>query len=143
MQSVLKNKSTVMAVVLAIVLTIFLTACSGKNDGNDKTGDVDFTVVGSDEQPQTLKDIISEKSKSAFQISYIIDDDLYIVVGYGEQPSGGYSITVNEVYETKENIVVDTTLLGPGDAESVTDTPTTPYIVIKMQNREDKIIQFK
>ena len=54
---------------------------------------------------------------------------------YIEQPSGGYSISVNEFYETEESLFIDTTLIGPGKAENVTNTPTRPYIVIKTENR--------
>lgn len=37
----------------------------------------------------------------------------------------------------------DTTLIGPGKAENVTNTPTQPYIVVKTENIEDKAIEFK
>ena len=68
---------------------------------------------------------------------------MYIAIGYGEQPSGGYSISVNEFYETEESLFIDTTLIGPGKAENVTNTPTRPYIVIKTENIENKKIEFK
>jgi hypothetical protein len=122
---------------------ITLCGCVGTDKLSDKISDLEFTVVGEDEQPDTLKDIIADKGEQPFQISYTIGEDLYISVGYGLQQSTGYSITVNEFYETKDNLVLDTTLLGPGSAENVTATPSTPYIVIKTHNIEDKTIQFK
>ena len=119
------------------------TKGSSKNKVKGKIGDLDFTVLGVDQQPDALKDIIAEKSKTPFQISYTIGEELYIAVGYGEQPSGGYSITVNAFYETADTLVIDTTLLNPSEAENVTSTPTTPYIVIKTENIADKPIEFK
>ena len=95
------------------------------------------------EQPDSLKDIIAEKYADPFQISYTLGEELYIAVGYGEQPSGGYSISVNSFYETDDTLVIDTTLIGPGKAENVTKTPTRPYIVVKTQNIADKMIEFK
>lgn len=136
----IKNFFRVMTVVL---LTVALMGCETGEKAADKLKDLDFTVVGENEQPDALKDIIAEKSKSAFQISYTIGEELYIAIGYGEQPSGGYSITVNEFYETPDSLFIDTTLIGPGSAENVTDTPTTPYIVIKTENIADKPIEFK
>lgn len=68
---------------------------------------------------------------------------MYIAIGYGEQSGGGYSISVNEFYETEESVIIDTTLIGPGKAENVTNTPTRPYIVVKTQNIADKMIEFK
>lgn len=117
--------------------------CSAGEEPTDKLGDLDFTVVGEREQPDALKEIIAEKKTSAFQISYTIGGDLYIAVGYGEQPSGGYSICVNAFYETEDSLYLDTTLIGPGKAENVTATPTTPYIVIKTENIEGKPITFQ
>ena len=88
------------------------------------------------------KEIIEEKKSSEFQMSYSLGEDMYIVVGYGEQSSGGYSITVNEFYESESELYLDTTLLGPDSAENVTDVITTPYIVIKIENIEGKEISF-
>lgn len=129
--------------VIITTLALAFTGCEMKEETGDKLRDLDFTVVGENEQPDALKSIIAEKSGSAFQISYTIGEDLYIAVGYGEQPSGGYSITVNAFYETPDSIFVDTTLIGPNSAQNVTDTPTTPYIVIKTENIDDKPIEFK
>lgn len=140
MRILIKNFFKVMAVA---ALTVVLMGCEAKETAAEKLRDLDFTVVGEGEQPDALKDIIAEKAKSAFQISYTIGEELYIAIGYGEQPSGGYSITVNEFYETPDSLFIDTTLLGPGSAENVTGTPTTPYIVIKTENIADKPIQFR
>lgn len=128
--------------IMMIIFMIALTGCEMEGEPEDKLRDLDFTVVGENEQPDALKDIIAEKSKSAFQISYTIGEELYIAIGYGEQPSGGYSISVNAFYETPDSLFIDTTLIGPGSAENVTDTVTTPYIVIKTENIEDKPIEF-
>lgn len=133
----------VLQMMTVIIITLALAGCEAEKTTSDKLKDLNFTVVGEAEQPDALKDIIAEKSKSAFQISYTIGEELYIAIGYGEQPSGGYSITVNEFYETPDSLFIDTTLLGPGSAENVTDTPTTPYIVIKTENIADKPIEFK
>lgn len=130
-------------VITIVIIACALIGCEAEETATDKLRDLNFTVVGEGEQPDALKDIIAEKSKSAFQISYTIGEELYIAIGYGEQPSGGYSITVNEFYETPNSLFIDTTLLGPGAAENVTDTPTTPYIVIKTENIADKPIEFK
>ena len=132
-----------MRVVVITMLVLALTGCEAQETAGDKLRDLDFTVIGENEQPDALKSIIAEKSGSAFQISYTIGEELYIAVGYGEQPSGGYSITVNEFYETPDAIIVDTTLVGPSSATNVTNMPTMPYVVIKTENIEEKPIQFK
>ena len=124
-----------------IAMTGMLCACNSK-EVSDKLRDLEYTVVGVDEQPQALKQVIEEKGVEPYQISFCNGDGLYIAVGYGQQESGGYSITVDELYESEDSICVDTTLLGP-EGEQVKTMPTCPYIVIKTENIENKQIEFK
>lgn len=139
-----KGRRTIALAMLAAMLAVGSLGCSSEEETpEDKIKDIDFTVVGEDQQPDSLKDIIAEKYADPFQISYTLGEELYIAVGYGEQPSGGYSISVNSFYETPDTLVIDTTLIGPGKAENVTKTPTRPYIVVKTQNIADKMIEFK
>lgn len=139
-----KWKRGVVFAILTAFLVLGTIGCSEKEEiPEDKIKDIDFTVVGEDQQPDSLKDIIAEKYADPFQISYTLGEALYIAVGYGEQPSGGYSISVNAFYETEDTLVIDTTLIGPGKAENVTKTPTRPYIVVKTENIADKMIEFK
>lgn len=135
------NKKLVFFYV-AIVLSIMLSGCSVTKKSADKIKNLDYTVLGVEEQPEELKDIISEKGDDSFQISYVLGEDLYIAVGYGKQECGGYSITVNEFYEAEDILYLDTSLIGPGNAQNITNTPTTPYIVIKTENIPDKPIEF-
>lgn len=126
-----------------VMLITVMVGCSADKEPEGKIKELEFTVVGEEQQPEALKEIIAEKSADPFQISYTLGEEMYIAVGYGEQPSGGYSISVNEFYETEESVVIDTTLIGPGKAENVTGTPTRPYIVVKTENIENKMIEFK
>ena len=77
-----------------------------------------------------------EKKENAFKVTYQDNGFLYICIGYGEQVSGGYSITVNALYLTENAIYADTTLLGPDPADAASakkNAPSYPYIVIKTE----------
>ena len=137
---IIKHKMYLLILLAAICL--MLSGCSKNKESADKIRDLDFTVLGVDEQPDELKQIIAEKQATPFQISYSLGGDLYIAIGYGEQKSGGYSITVDEFYESETILYIDTTLIGPGSAENVTNVITYPYIVIKTENIQDKPIEF-
>ncbi|MDE7321392.1 MAG: protease complex subunit PrcB family protein [Lachnospiraceae bacterium] len=137
------RKKLIAYTITCVILMTALLGCSMENTQEDRLKDIDFTVVGEEQQPEALRDIIAEKSAEPFQISYTLGVEMYIAIGYGEQPSGGYSISVNEFYETEDSVVIDTTLIGPGKAENVTNTPTKPYIVVKTENIADKMIEFK
>ena len=113
-----------------------LAGCSKQTDPMEKIKDLEFTVLAEDNIPEELKKVIDEKKVNAFKVTYQDNGFLYICVGYGEQVSGCYSISVNELYLTENAIYTDTSLLGPDPAESKAvrkNSPSYPYVVIKTE----------
>ena len=92
--------------------------------------------VGAEE----LKTMIEEKKTADFKLTYEMADDLYIVRGYGEQATGGYSICVRDCYLTTNAVVFDTELIGPRKGEVTNASPSCPYIVIQVKNQDKSII---
>ena len=129
-------------ITIAVLISLCMCGCAMEGETAEKLRDLEFTVVAEEEQPEALLEVIEQKKASPFQISYTLGEDLYLAVGYGEQQTGGYSITVDELYETENNIVIDTTLLGPGAEEKVIQSITYPYIVIKTE-LIDKDVDFR
>ena len=125
-----------------IVSQLVLGGCSAFEENYEKLRDLDFTVVEAGNEPETLVEIIDEKKEEPFQLSYTIGEDMYLVIGYGMQETCGYSIQVNECYETEGTVYVDTTLLGPETEEEIVKKPSYPYIIIKIEVIADKLIEF-
>ncbi len=123
--------------VALFVTCFFLYGCS-QGGSWQKVEDLEFTVVKDEDIPEALKKLIEEKKAAPFQLSYSDKDQLYIVVGYGEQETGGYSIEVPQLYRTKENIIIDTNLLGP-EGEP-TGAKSTPYIVVLTEYRQEPVL---
>ena len=73
-------------------------------------------------------------------MTYTTKDYTYIVVGYGTQETSGYSIKVNDLYLGKNAIYVDVSLMGPAADETVSETKTMPYIVLKIEKRDETVI---
>ena len=119
------------AVVLAVCGMMSLSGCTMLSEERVKLQDLGFTVVSEEVIPEELKTIIDEKKSEAFKLTYSDDTFLYIVIGYGQQSGGGYSIAVNELYLTEESIYVNTTLLGPEKKDAGSMAPSCPYIVLK------------
>ena len=99
---------------------------------------LDLNEVDDDEIPEELKTIIDQKKTGEFKLTYADQDELYIVVGYGKQLTGGYSIQFPDVYLTKENIVVTSVLLGPEGEEPA--NISYPYAVIKIEYRPEPVL---
>ena len=122
------------------ICSSFLTACSVEKDELEKVRDLEFTVVGEADLPEELKNVIGEKKTAPFKLTYTDDQNLYIVVGYGEQESGGYSIAVKELYLTENAIVADTELIGPQSGEETGVEKSYPYVVVKTEYLEHPVI---
>jgi hypothetical protein len=118
-----------------------LSGCVINKDSEDKVRDMEFTVVAEADIPDELKQIIGEKQlDSPFKLTYSDDQNLYIILGYGIQNSGGYSIAVNDLYLTDNSILLKTELIGPEKGENTGTEPSCPFIVIKTEMSELPVV---
>lgn len=138
----MKKRRIVTRSLLCLLLTacLLFTGCTYLSDEKIKLRDLDFTVLSEEMIPEELKGIIEEKKNTAFQITYTDNANLYICIGYGEQKTGGYSIAVEELYLTENNICVNTSLLGPETSDKSSKTPSYPVIVLKTEFLEQTVI---
>lgn len=132
-------------VFLVLLLTIIITAlgltgCKAEDTDVKKIKDLEFTVVEDADLPGELKEIIDEKKEEPFKLSYSNKDYLYIVVGYGKQNSGGYSISVDDLYLTSNAIYINTNLIGPTQNDLVSQGVTYPYVVVKLEFMDEKVV---
>lgn len=134
-----KRRFPALCLVLSLALS-FLAACSASESGDGKIRDLEFTVAGEMEVPEELKRLIGEKQTQPFKLTYSDEKNLYIAVGYGAQPTGGYSICVRELYLTDNSIVISTELKGPEKGENAGSQQSFPYIVIRTEYLEEPVV---
>ena len=140
------NKKKRMLLCIFFTLSIIMTSCGGKEEKKKK--DVDFTVCDESRIPDELKEIIDEKKKDVFKISYANNSYFYIAIGYGKVEQSDLRIVVNDLYVTDSALYVDTTLItdkaSPGDADSDKSLSANgsmyPYIVIKCEKYDLPVI---
>lgn len=129
----LQKKVLFVLIFLGTFAVSFLTGCSQKTEEPEKVRDLDFTVVQESELPEQLKLLIGEKKCNPFKLTYTGSDALYIVQGYGAQPTGGYSVTVKELWLAENAIYFCSELLGPKEGETVVQNMSYPYVAVKME----------
>ncbi len=135
------KRAHIAAWLLMIVITVLgITACKTEDTDIKKLKDIEFTVVEDADLPGELKDIIEEKKENPFKLSYSNKDYLYIVVGYGRQNSGGYRISVDDLYLTSNAIYINTNLIGPTQDDMVAQGVTYPYVVVKMEFMDKNVV---
>ena len=122
-------------ICLAIfVCGIIIAGCGEKRDTLEKIKDLEFTVITEENAPEELLAITEEKKEEGFKLTFQDNGFLYICRGYGKQPTGGFCIRVDALYETENAIYFDTTLEGPVPGkEEKRQRPSYPYVIIKTE----------
>lgn len=146
MKDVLKESESIgcrlllyMAALLMITVLVTLYGCGiEKTDGN-RLQDLEYEII-EDEIPKELAEKIEEKKSADFKLTYENDKYLYIVRGYGEQETGGYSIQILDLYLTQNAVVLHTNLKGPSKDEVKNAAPSYPYIVIRIEHTDKNVI---
>lgn len=126
--------------ILCMVLLCLAAGCSTEKITTEKLRDIEFTVVDDDNIPEELEGMIDEKYDIPYKLTFADDGSLYIAVGYGEQKTSGYSIAVDELYETKNAIYIHTNLIGPAKDEKIMEIKTYPYIVVKLEFIDKNVV---
>lgn len=125
--------------IFCLALLLFLTGCGAKQTGGGKKTEVEFTVVNPDDIPEELTEIIEENKQGELKLTYEDQGYAYLVRGYGQQKTGGYSIAVNEVYLAEDGLHVDTSLIGPTKDQEIRDEASYPYVTLKIEAQETEI----
>lgn len=128
-----------LGILVFLCCHLCFTGCSNQA-APEKTNDLEFTVVSGTDIPEELQILIAERQENAFELTFSDQSCLYVIKGYGKQASGGYSIVIHDFYQSNEQLVFDTELFGPKKDETVSDSPSYPYIVIKTEYRENPVV---
>ena len=123
-----------------LLLSLCIAGCGIRSMSGQEEQELDFTVVKEENIPDEVRDILQEHKGEKFQMTYQSEDYLYIMVGYGLQNSGGYSIAVEGLTLAGEGICCETRLLGPDGGEELTTAVSYPYIVIKTEYRDAPVL---
>lgn len=135
-----QKRKVVILGVLLMLFGILGVGCKVEEKNDKKLKEMDFSVVSDKEIPEELKKIVAGKKKEEMKMTYLTDDSLYIIRGYGTQDTGGYSIQVKELYQAKNAVYFETELVGPGEKDVSKRVESYPYIVVKTEKTEDVVV---
>ena len=121
-------------------MLLILNGCSVEKTEQKKIRDLDFTLVEDSQIPENLRTLIEEKKAAEMKITMDDGEAKYIVAGYGSQKTGGYSISVDELYLTDNAIHINTTLIGPSKGEMVPEAESFPYVVLRIEYLDKSVV---
>lgn len=128
--------------IITLLFAAVLSGCTVEKANRTKIKDLEYQIVSQEEIPQELLQQIEEKKAADFKMTYETPEKLYIVRGYGEQATGGYSIQIKELYLSNNAVFFETEIIGPRKGETITKSPSYPYIVV-MTEKVDKNLVFE
>lgn len=121
-----------------------LTGCQLQRVDENKVRDLQYTVCDEGRLPKELIEIIEDRKKEPFKLTYRTKDYLYIVVGYGMQERTDLGVSMTQLYLTENTIFVDTELVAtkePAAKEITTEGEmrTYPYIAVRCPLYEEEV----
>ncbi len=127
------------AVFTAILCLCLCAGCTIEEGDRKKLSEPEYTLVAREDIPEELLEKIEAAKTEEMKLTYADDGVLYIVRGYGPQPSGS-SIQLLDLYTTKDGILCDTQLVGGGKNAENDTTSAYPYIVVKLMCDEQNVV---
>lgn len=118
---------------VGLAFSVCAAGCVKQTDTSEKLRDLKFTVLEKEAVPDELGEVIEEEKEEPFKLSYTDQGVLYLAEGYGGQPTSGYSVEVNALYETEDAVCMHTPLMGPEKGEKTEEVVTYPYVVVQLE----------
>ena len=126
--------------ICVLLLAVMLAGCQFIKIEEGERTPLEYTIVKQEEIPAEAVELMEQKKEKAFQMTYQVGKVRYLMKGYGEQLTGGYSIQVEEMSESENAVFCKTRLIGPAD-EKTGSEPSYPCIVLKIAETK-KPVQF-
>ncbi|MBR5577525.1 MAG: protease complex subunit PrcB family protein [Lachnospiraceae bacterium] len=119
--------------ILFFLGMIILCGCEVKViEKQGEKRELPFVILGKEVIPEELKKLIEEKKEEEIKLTYVDEEGRYIIIGYGKQNTGGYSIYIKELYATENAIYVDASLIPPKEYKKEEQVSSYPVMVIQI-----------
>ena len=137
----MKNKKQKGILTVFLLCACFLiSGCITRIEKEQKQKDLEYIPIDQEHLPEEMTEVLGQLKKKAFHFVYSDQGKTYLAEGYGACPTTGYSIQVNELYETEHTIYIHTSLMGPEVSEETKEITTFPYIVVEISGTEKEVV---
>ena len=129
----IKNTCVASLLILSILIIPGIQGCEFKIVPQEQEKkEVEFVIVSEECIPEPVAILIESRKEKEMKLTYVDGKDRYLIIGYGKQNTGGYSISIKDLYATENVIYVDTCLMGPAKENKTKEVPSYPFIVLQI-----------
>ncbi len=118
-------RKTVFVIILTTAM-LFTLACNGADEPEE--------VTLPDELPAEVQAWIDSATNDFGGQTFVYEEVLYLLVTYGEKPTGGYSVEIADIRENEGKLIVTAYFTEPGEDEMVTQALTYPYDLAMLED---------
>ncbi len=125
-------------ILTATVILMLLAGVSGCGDPGEPVNhmgpDEEEETIMPDELPAEIQAWIEEAKTDFAAQTREYEGLLYLLVTYGEKPTGGYTVEITEIVEAEDQLTVKVAFTEPGADEMVTQAFTYPYDLAMLED---------
>lgn len=124
-------RSILIVTVLSLSL-MFVAGCGDPVRADEPDAPEEITLP--DELPADIQAWIDASLEKFGAQTIVYEEILYILVTYGEKPTGGFEVEVTGIEEKEDKIIVAVDFTEPGKDDMVTEALTYPYDLAMMDD---------
>lgn len=94
---------------------------------------LDFTRIDYQDLPEQIKSWVDNSRKQEIAQTKNFAGYTYILVTYGEKPTGGYRVEIQELQKRKDSIEIFVEFQAPAADQMVTQAFTYPYDLVRIK----------
>ncbi len=115
--------------LLLLLALLFLVAagCGQEQLPAEPDSDEGVEIVLPDQLPAEVEEWIEDSRQELAGQTYELEGVLYLLVTYGERPTGGYDVEITDIAIQDDKVVVTAEFTEPAEDEMVTQALTYPY----------------
>jgi hypothetical protein len=137
--------------VISILIVFVLVSCGAKKatsstalyevltEQTDGGGNIKFFEILT--EPNEIKMLENDPLLADKMKQDNISNSNYVILNMGEKNTGGYSIGIEKVEETDQNIIITVKENNPAADAMVTQVITYPYTVVRIHSKKEIIIK--
>jgi len=121
-------------VVMLVVMILLVAGCAQEGVPVEPVNDQEEEAILPDQLPEEIETWIEDSKDQFAAQTYELEGILYLLVTYGEKPTGGFDVEITNIVVQDEKVEVTVEFTEPGEDDMVTQALTYPYDLAMLED---------